>query len=88
MDFTAVKLKKVETKVAQVDHKAQAENEAKQKQELDKINQKVREADLENWYTALKDDTYETEFVEITLEEGRALVCAKQGKAWLITVQM
>ena len=74
--FANVKLKKVQTKVAEVDFRSVAQNEAKQKAELEEINRKVREADLENWYDALKQVTYPTEFVPITLEEGKALVCS------------
>jgi len=40
----------------------------------DIINSKVRGADIEQWYDALKDVTYETVFLPITIEEGKAMV--------------
>lgn len=40
----------------------------------DIINAKVRGADIEQWYEALKAVTYETVFLPITLEEGKAMV--------------
>jgi len=53
---------------------AEAKVEAQATEARDTINKHVREADIEEWYEALKDVTYETIYCPITLDEGQAMV--------------
>jgi hypothetical protein len=73
MDFSKVKLKQTKVVEKKVDYADMAKQLEIQKQQLNYLSEKVREADLEQWYDALKNFTYETQFVEITLEEGKAM---------------
>jgi len=44
------------------------------------LNRRLLEAELDSWYNAVKDHTYNTVFVPITVEEAQAMACANQGK--------
>lgn len=51
------------------------------------LNKNVRDVDIEEWYDALKEHTYPTTFVEITLEEGRAFfneIRQRKGRASVV----
>lgn len=48
--------------------KDQLQTEAKQKTEMGAIHERVRQADLNFWYSALKPYTYETVFLPLSIE--------------------
>jgi len=74
MDFSKVKLKPTKPREEKkIDYVQMAKDLEVQKQQLEKVNEKVRESDIENWYDELKEFTYETYFVDITMEEGKAM---------------
>lgn len=40
------------------------------------LNRRMLEADMDSWYEALKDHTYESSFIPITIEEAEMMVKA------------
>jgi len=66
-------LRKVTTVVYQSSIKEIVENEKE-------LNRRLLEADLDSWYYSVKEHTYRTVFVPITVKDAQAMIRANQGK--------
>jgi len=66
-------LKKTATKEQTTNLNEEIKRDQQQKQDMNFIHDKIRNTDLEMWYDKIKDLTYETKFLPISLQEGKAM---------------
>eukprot|EP01091_Cochliopodium_minus_P010181 TRINITY_DN2651_c2_g1_i2.p1 TRINITY_DN2651_c2_g1~~TRINITY_DN2651_c2_g1_i2.p1 ORF type:complete len:365 (-),score=104.83 TRINITY_DN2651_c2_g1_i2:260-1354(-) len=76
-DFKNISLKKTEKKEEKkIDLKEELEKEKQSQEKTLLIQRRVRECDLEEWYETLKEHTYKSTWIPVSIKQARALINA------------
>ena len=85
-DFGKVQLKKTAKKEEKkIDLKEELEKEKQSQLKTEMIQKRVRECDLEEWYEVLKEHTYKSTWIPISISQAKAIININKVNEGLIT---